>query len=162
VSRLSNISFSLFHFCTYNNKRRFKLLPLKNKKNGIFGKCANIQISFKVEWPKKRVSKWRIVKMHYRIVDWNANLLFFSEKKVEKKQKSNESLRGRMQGMTTWSFSTVTKIAFNTFFSKRFNWIVKIPKNGTQIHTNWTKNFSLNEIVIKPNIPFYQLFNKVI
>ena len=64
MSRLSNISFSLFHFCTYNNKRRFKLLPLKNKKNGIFGKCANIQISFKVEWPKKEFQNgelWRCI-----------------------------------------------------------------------------------------------------
>ncbi len=114
MSRLSNISFSLFHFCTY--KRRFKLLPLKNKKNGIFGKCANIQISFKVEWPKKRVSKWRIVKMHYRIVDWNANLLFFSEKKSWKNWKAMKVCEEECKVWRPDLFQRLQKLHFIFFF----------------------------------------------
>jgi hypothetical protein len=161
VSRLSNISFSLFHFCTY--KRRFKLLPLKNKKNGIFGKCANIQISFKVEWPKKKSFKMEICEdaLSHRWLKCKF-VIFFWKKKLKKNWKAMKVCEEECKVWRPDLFQRLQKLHFIFFFSKRFNWIVKIPKNGTQIHTNWTKNFSLNEIVIKPNIPFYQLFNKVI
>jgi len=157
-----------FHYSTFaptTTREDLSCCLWKTRKTESLASVQTFKSRSKLNDPKKEFQNGELWRCIIASLIEMQICYFFLKKKSWKKLKSNESLRRGMQGMTTWSFSTVTKIAFNIFFfSKRFNWIVKIPKNGTQIHTNWTKNFSLNEIVnkVKPNIPFYQLFNKVI